>query len=74
MVEEENGMEYIIRAKGPALGPVGHSSLTEEGEKKEIRARRKHPTKLVKATACGLLNPLTATMGWILRGWRRRRT
>ena len=35
-------------------------------EKGNDRARRKHPTKLVKAAACCLLSPLTTT-GWILR-------
>ena len=29
-------MEYVIRAKGPALGPVGHSARTEGGKKKKI--------------------------------------
>ena len=44
-----------------------HSARTE-GEKINNRTRRKHPTKLVKATACCLLSPLTTTTGWILRG------
>ena len=47
----------------------GHSAQTEEGEKKGIRARRKHSTKFVKAAACCLLSPLTTTTGWILRGF-----
>ena len=58
------------QANGPALGPVRSFSADrrrrENGNKDT--ARRKHPTKLVKAAACCLLSPLTTTMGWILRG------
>ena len=61
-------MKYVIRARGPALGPVRSFSGTKGGEKNEIRARRKHPTKLVKAAAFCLLNSLMMTMGWVLRG------
>ena len=62
-------MEYGIRAKGPALGPVRpFSADRSRREKGNDRARRKHPTKLVKAAACCLLSPLTTTAGWILKG------
>ena len=44
-----NGMEYVVQAKGPALGPVRSFSADRRREKKNKRARRRHPTKLVKA-------------------------
>ena len=44
------GMEYVIRPKGPALGPV-KSFSTDRSREKNDTARRKHPTKLVKAAA-----------------------
>ena len=64
----ENGMEYVIWAKGPALGPVRSFSADRREKKKYDRVRRKHPTKLVEAAACCLLSPLTMSTGWILRG------
>ena len=45
---EWNGMEYVIRAKGPALEPIRSFSADRrrrEKKKKQERARRKHPTK-----------------------------
>ena len=42
-------MECVNRAKGPTLGPVRSFSVDRRREKEEYRARRKHPTKLVKA-------------------------
>ena len=46
-------MEYVIWAKGPALGPVRSFSANRRSEKKKKkkknRARRKHPPKLVEA-------------------------
>ena len=63
-------MEYVIRAKGPALGPVRSFSVDRRRrEKRNDRARRKHPAKLVKAAACCLLSPLMTTTGWILQGF-----
>ena len=59
----------VFLAKGPALGPVRSFSVDRRRrEKGNNKARKKHPTKLVKAAACCLLSPLTMTMGWILRG------
>ena len=64
-----NGIEYVVWAKCPALGPVrSFSADRRRGEKRSKRARRKHPTKFVKAAACCPLSPLTTTTGWILRG------
>ena len=50
------------------LGPVRSFSADRRREKRNRRARRKYPTKLVKAAACRPLSPLTTTTGWILRG------
>ena len=50
-------MEYVVRVKGPALGPLRPFSADRRREKRIKRVRRKHPTKLVKAAACCLLSP-----------------
>ena len=69
------GMEYGIRAKGPALGPIrSFSADRRRREKGNDTARKKHPTKLVRAAACCLLSPLKTTTGWILRGLDIMRT
>ena len=51
------------------FGPLRSFQANRRRREKQDRARRKNPTKLVKAAACCLLSPLTTTMGWILRGY-----
>ena len=60
-------LEYAVRAKGPALGPI-RSFSADRREKKEDRVRKKYPTKLVKAAIYWLLSPHITTMDWILKG------
>ena len=52
-------MEYVIQAKGPALGPIRSFDADRRRREKrnKIELRRKHPTKFVKAEACCLLKP-----------------
>ena len=63
-------MEYVVWAKGPALGPV--RSFSADRRRREKRNMIEREESIQQNLLLLPLKPPQTTTGWILRGMRKR--